>query len=351
LVVPGSADDATHGLRRRSLLASALGTAVAGVAGWSGPAWAQVARRWRIGVANPTEDPAERLEGLGFGGAEIRASWVYAARGQPVDLMFFDNDGNREKALANAAEAVREGLDLYVQYCADEAANAEIGESMRRAGIPVLAVNHAVPGAPLYTADDRLAGRIAGDALAKFALDTWPDRRVVAVILGDVRNRVVRASERAEGAAAALAEKLPLVPQTRLDNLGNPAKSEGLLRRFAGEHTGAKMLVAALDDATALAAKTAAEAVGRTADTVIASQGCDRSMHGGVNDKKEIDPQNRGSIVLGSVAYFLDRYGYDLLPLALRLLGGEQLPPRTATQHVLVTAANVFRIYPPIDMN
>jgi hypothetical protein len=44
-------------------------------------------------------------------------------------------------------------------------------------------------------------------------------------------------------------------------------------------------------------------------------------------------------------------YGYDLLPLALRLLGGEQLPPRTTTQHVLVTAANVFRIYPPIDMN
>jgi hypothetical protein len=55
--------------------------------------------------------------------------------------------------------------------------------------------------------------------------------------------------------------------------------------------------------------------------------------------------------VLGSVAYFIDRYGYDLLPLALRLLGGETLPPRTTTQHLLVTAANVFRIYPPIDMN
>ena len=265
--------------------------------------------------------------------------------------MFFDNDRNREKALANAAEAVRQRLDLYVQYCADEAANAEIGELMRRAGIPVLAVNHAVPGAPLYTADDRLAGRIAGDALAKFALEAWPDRRVVAVILGDIRNRAVRASERAEGVAAALGEKLPRAPQTRLDSLGNPAKAEGLLRRFAGEQPGAKMLVAALDDATALAAKAAAEAVGRTVDTVIASQGCDRSMHGGVNDKKEIDPQNRGSIVLGSVAYFIDRYGYDLLPLALRLLGGEQLPPRTTTQHVLVTAANVFRIYPPIDMN
>jgi len=35
----------------------------------------------------------------------------------------------------------------------------------------------------------------------------------------------------------------------------------------------------------------------------------------------------------------------------LRLLTGERLPPRTATQHLLVTATNVFREYPPFDMN
>jgi hypothetical protein len=48
---------------------------------------------------------------------------------------------------------------------------------------------------------------------------------------------------------------------------------------------------------------------------------------------------------------YMDRYGYDVLPLALRLLAGETLPPRTVTQHTLVTAANVFRQYPPFDMN
>jgi ribose transport system substrate-binding protein len=141
------------------------------------------------------------------------------------------------------------------------------------------------------------------------------------------------------------------VEQARLDSAGNPGKAEGLLRRFTGEQTGTKFLVAALDDATALSTKAAVDAVSRSADTVIVSHGCDRSMHGGFNDKKEIDPQNRGSIVLGSVAYFLDRYGYDVLPLALSILNGRAPPPRTATQHVLVTAANVFRIYPPIDMN
>ena len=56
-------------------------------------------------------------------------------------------------------------------------------------------------------------------------------------------------------------------------------------------------------------------------------------------------------MVLGSVAYYMDRYGYQVLPLALRLLAGETVPPRTTTQHKLVTAANVFREYPPFDMN
>ena len=215
----------------------------------------------------------------------------------------------------------------------------------------MIAINHPVPGAPLYTADNFRAGQIAGEALAEFALETWPGERVTAVIIGAVADNSGGASERADGVAAALEKELPSVDQTRLDSAGNPGRAEGLMRRFAAEQTGTKLLVAALDDATALAVKAAVDAVSRSTDTVIASQGCDRSMHGGFNERKEIDPQNRARIVLGSVAYFLDRYGYDVLPLALRILSGETPPPRTTTAHVLVTPNNVFRIYPPIDMN
>jgi ribose transport system substrate-binding protein len=89
----------------------------------------------------------------------------------------------------------------------------------------------------------------------------------------------------------------------------------------------------------------------RQSDCIIVSQGLDRNIHGSASEKKEIDPNNRGSVVLGSVAYYMDRYGYEVLPLALRLLAGEKLPPRAVTQHILVTAANVFREYPPFDMN
>jgi hypothetical protein len=74
-------------------------------------------------------------------------------------------------------------------------------------------------------------------------------------------------------------------------------------------------------------------------------------VHGGLNDKKELAPSNRSSILLGSVAFYLDRYGYDVLPLALRAARGEPVPARTVTAHKLITAANVYVEYGPTDMS
>jgi ABC-type sugar transport system substrate-binding protein len=124
-----------------------------------------------------------------------------------------------------------------------------------------------------------------------------------------------------------------------------------LLGRFLASHPTSKLLLAATDDGTALAVKSAVESAGRVHDAAIVSHGVDRTIHGGMNDRREIDPSNRGSIVIGSVAFFLDRCGYEVLPLAMRMLRGEALPARTAGRLVLVTAANVFLEYPPYDMN
>ena len=105
-----------------------------------------------------------------------------------------------------------------------------------------------------------------------------------------------------------------------------------------------------MSDPLALAAKQTLEAAGRAGDAVIVGQGLDPSIHGGQSDRREIDPNNRGSIVFGSVAFYLDRYGYEVLPLALAVLRGERVPARTATRHVLVTASTVWREYPPTDL-
>ena len=330
---------------RRSFLGLA-----AGAIAWPVAARAQQ-RPYKVGFANLTEDPGTRLEGLGFTGADVRASVALAARGMPLDIVYYDNDRNRAKALANADDAIARKLDLYIQYCDDATANADIATRMKSAGLPILAINYPVPAAPFYGADNALAGRIAGEALAKFAVTTWHGEPVAAIIVGDLANAGDHVLERSEAISAALKAASATIPETRIDTGGNPAQADSLLRRYLAAHTSGKLLIAALDDTTALMAKAGVEAANRSFDTAIASQGCDRSVHGGANDKKEIDPSNRGSIVIGSVAYLLDRYGYDILPLAMQILRGEPVPPRTTTRHVLVTAANVFHVYPPIDMN
>jgi len=330
-------------LQRRLFLAGLLACSIR-------PARAE-RRRFRIALANLDETPGVTMEGLGFTGAEVRRSFELAARTLPVDMLYFDNAGDPARAIANADAGIAAKIDLLIEYNANADANAEIARRLSAASIPGLALVHPLPGAPLYGPDNRAAGRIAGRALGEFALETWPGERVIGVLIGDLADPGPAILDRVQGITDGVHESLPLLDLAPLDTGGQPVRADALLTKFLQTQRGQRLLIATLDDLAAVYAKNAIEMNRRQSDCVIISQGLDRNMHGSASEKKEIDPNNRGSVVLGSVAYYMDRYGYDVLPLALRLLNDETLPPRTVTQHILVTAANVFREYPPFDMN
>jgi ribose transport system substrate-binding protein len=324
------------------------GAAVAVVALIVGSAGAAAPeRRYTIAFANATEAPGVTVEGTGFTGAEIRQSFVLAARTLPVELVFYDNQADDARAIANAEAAIARKVDLYVVYHRSAAANATIAQKLKAAGIPVIAVNVPVPGAPLVSIDNATAGRIAGETLAQFAARTWPGQPAIGVVIGHVSAN----AERVQGVTEGLHKRLPSARVTPLETQGNPAQVAPLLGQLLASQAGRKVLIAATDDATALMAKAAVEAAGRGRDAAIVGHGVDRSIHGGANDRKELDPTNRASIVLGSVAFYLDRVGYQVLPLALRMLRGESVPARTVAPHKLITSANVFSEYPPYDMN
>ena len=266
-------------------------------------------------------------------------------------MIYYDNGGEAERALANAEDAVRQKVDLLIEFNPETLANPEIARRLKAAGIPVFAIAYPVGDAPIYEADNLAAGTIAGQALGEFAKHAWSDQTALAVIVGDVGDPGDAMTLRLQGIAEGLKQELPGLVATQLDTGGQPPRAEALIAKFLTAQPGRKVLIAALDDPTALAAKAGMELTRRLNDAVIISQGLDRSVHGGASEKKEIDPTNRGSVLLGSVAYFMDRYGYDVLPLVLRLLEGQPVPARTFTQHSLVSAKNVFREYPPYDMN
>jgi len=330
------------GLRRRLFLAGLLACGVSGSRAEG--------RRYRIALANFDETPGVTLEGLGFTGAELRRSFELAARTLPVEMIYFDNAGEAARAVANAEAAIAAKVDLLIEYNGDADANAEIARRLAAASIPAFALVNPLPGAPLYGPDNRAAGRIAGRALGTFAVENWPGEQVLGVLVGDLADPGPAITDRVQGIIEGIHQSLSALNLALLDTGGQPVRADGLLAKFLQTQRG-RVLIATLDDLAAVYAKNAIEMNRRQSDCVIVSQGLDRNIHGSASEKKEIDPNNRGSVVLGSVAYYMDRYGYDVLPLALRLLTGEMLPPRTVTQHMLVTAANVFREYPPFDMN
>jgi ribose transport system substrate-binding protein len=333
-------------LRRRSFLAGLLAC---------GPGRAGAARpepdRFRIALANLDESPGVTLEGLGFTGPDVRRSFELAARTLPVEMLYFDNAGDPAHAVANAEAAIGAKIDLLIEYNADPDANVEIARRLAVAGIPALALVNPLPGTPLYGPDNGAAGHIAGHALGAFARENWPGEPILGVLVGDLAAPGAVIKDRVQGITEGVHESLPTLQLASLDTGGQSVRADALLTKFLLTQPGQRLLIATLDDLAAVYATRAIEMNRRQSDCVIVSQGLDPNIHGGISEKKEIDPNNRGSVVLGSVAYYMDRYGYHVLPLALRLLAGETLPPRTVTRHILVTAANVFREYPPIDMN
>ena len=330
-------------LRRRLFLAEILACGF-------GSARAE-ARRRRVALANLDETQGVTLEGLGFTGSDLRRSFELAARTLPIDMIYFDNAGNPARAVANAEAAIAAKVDLLIEYNADTDSNTEIARRLAAAAIPALALVDPLHGAPLYGPDNRGAGRIAGQALGAFARENWPGEQVLGVLIGDLAAPGAAIKDRVQGITEGVHESLPTLQLAPLDTGGQSVRADALLTKFLLTQPGQRLLIATLDDLAAVYAARAIEMNRRQSDCVIVSQGLDPNIHGGSNEKKELDPNNRSSVVLGSVAYYMDRWGYDVLPLALRLLAGETLPLRTMTHHRFVTAANVFREYPPIDMN
>src|SRR5262245_33414252 len=166
-------------------------------------------RRYTIGFANLTEEPGVTLEGTGFTGADVRRSVALAARGLPVDVVFYDNKQDGGQALANAEDAARRKVDLYVHYFPDAAVNRDVVERLKSAGIRVLAVGAATSGAPAYGVDNRAAGRIGGEALVKFAANAWGGQPTIAILLGNLGDQAHGLGERVAGAQESLARALP----------------------------------------------------------------------------------------------------------------------------------------------
>ncbi|MGD8465687.1 MAG: substrate-binding domain-containing protein [Anaerolineae bacterium] len=290
--------------------------------------------RYKIGFANQSEQ-------LPFA-IDVRRGLERAATDAGnIDLILADNRLDGEVALRVADRLIAEGVDLAIEYQVDEQVGSLIMAKFQRAGIPVIAVDIPMVGATFFGVDNYRAGHMAGLALGNWIADAWHKQFDRLAILEEPRVGPLPAA-RLLGQIDGFEEIVGAIPTSKRIYLNSGNTSEqsqaeilGALKDLPKEH---RIAVITINDDAAVGALTAARELNREADVVIVGQGADRIARSEIRH-----PDSR---IIGSTAYWPERYGDKLIPLAVKILQGEAVPPAVHIDHEFIDATNIDTFYP-----
>ena len=290
-------------------------------------------RRFRLGYASQSNL-------LPFTGI-VTDSLMRAASAAEIDLVVLNNQFSPRVALENAERFVAEKVDLVIDSQINVNVASQIAAKFLDAGIPFIAVDIPHPGSFYFGADNYKAGRIAGRHLARWALKTWSGKAELVMYLGvDAAGPLL--NSRLTGICDGLNECMPesrKIPSCHYDTKGGQFDATlDIVRKHLRRRRTRKVLVGAVNDSTALAVLQAFRETGLEKECAIVGQAAS------IEARQELRrPFTR---LIGTVAYFPENYGSQLIRLALEILEKKCVPPAVFTQHELVTPANVNKVYP-----
>jgi len=290
------------------------------------------AKKFRIGYAWPGEDY--------LFAREVIESVQRAAKAAGVEIILADNRYNPKIALRNADVLIREGIDLAMEFQTDESVAPVIAAKYREAAVPLIAIEIPHPGATFYGANNYEAGLIAGRYIARWAKRSWPEAVEEIVMLDLPRAGAVPAA-RITGMITGIKHVLRYaesIPVTHLNGDGKFGDSFEIVRRHLRFSKSKHTLVGAINDTSALGALRAFEEAGRSNQCAVVGQNA--------SPEARIELRKLSSSLVGSVSYFPERYGDDLIPLALDILNRKHVPPAVFIKHRMIDALNVDHFYP-----
>jgi ribose transport system substrate-binding protein len=258
-----------------------------------------------------------------------------------IDLILADNQLSGEVALRVADRLIAEGVDLAIEYQISSRVGGLLMDKFNRANIPVIAVDIPLVGATYFGVDHYRAGHMAGVALGRWLVEHWDGTFDYLVILEEKRPGALPAT-RIQGQLDGLQEVIGEVPATQILYLDSGNTTEisqaNMLQALQELPDAWRLAVISFNDDAAFGAICAARELGREGDVVIVGQGADRIL------RKEIrHPESR---LVGSTAYWPEKYGEKLIQVATKILNGEPVPPAVYNEHIFITQDNVDEFYP-----
>jgi ribose transport system substrate-binding protein len=271
---------------------------------------------------------------------DVSESLERAARAEGIELISVDNRYSPKMAQKNADLLVREKVDLVIEFQTDENVAPIVAAKYREANIPLIAIEIPHPGATYYGANNHEAGLIGGRYLGRWAKQRW-QADVDQIIMFELSRAGNLPRMRVTGMLAGLKEIIPAIekcPVTFIDGDGKFKDSFEAMRRHLRLNRSGRVLVGAINDASALGALRAFQEAGRADSCAIMGQNA--------SPEARLELRQPGTRLIGSVAFFPEKYGDNLIRVALDLLNHRPVPPAIFVKHQLITPESVDHFYP-----
>jgi ribose transport system substrate-binding protein len=271
---------------------------------------------------------------------EVSESLERAATAEGIKLISVDNRYSAKTAQRNADLLVREKVDLAIEFQTDEEVAPIVAAKYRDAGIPMIAIDIPHPGATYYGANNYEAGLIGGRYLGRWVKEHWHSE-VDEILLLELKRAGNLPRMRLSGLLVGINLVLPSASNCRVTYLegdGELGPSFETVRQHLRSSNAKHVLVGAINDPSALGALRAFQEAGRAENCAVMGQNA--SPEGRAELRQ---PKTR---FVGSVAYFPERYGDDLIRVSIDILSQRPVPPAVFVEHKLITPAVVDHYYP-----
>lgn len=286
-------------------------------------------KRIRIGYASQNSDSFSKAVTQGL---------RWAAARQQIDLIEVENLYSAKAALRNAQKLAEQKVDLAIEFQVYERIGSHLSTIYEKASIPVIAVEIPQPGAVFFGIDNYSVGQLAGKALVKAAQQHWHGQ-IDELLMLDLEVAGSLPHLRISGAESTIRKSLTGSYQVlHLDSRGEMERSFELVRRHMHFSPTRKTLICGVNDLAVLGALRAFAEVGRSEYCLALGVGAFPEA------RRELrSPQTR---LIGSIATFPERYGDNLIQIALDILHRKPVAPAVYAPIQLVTPQNIEKFYP-----
>ena len=296
-------------------------------------------QEWEVGFANLVRDITFTID--------VEESIQRAADATGcVNLSIFDNELDGATALANADNMITLGAQGVIEFQTDEKFGLVIMDKFREKNIPVVAIDIPMPGSTFFGADNYRAGFMAGEGMGAAFQERFPDSPPL-LFLGELPQSGPVPAARMTGILEGVRSIYPDLDDesqvVRFDSQNTLEESRTQMSNLIQTvPEGTKFMGAAINDGSTIGMQAAIQTAGRSEDAILASQNADSTF-------REEVCNNPDSIILGSTAYFPEKYGDKLIATMLLLLQGQPVPPSVFVDHVFLTLDNLAEYYPDED--